>query len=167
MSRLRFVFLLFVVLAATILYGQGKNAATEAGAAAPAHLMITPDQVKWGAGPPALPAGSSFAVLEGDPSKAGPFTIRGKLPDGYIVAPHWHPGDEKITVLSGTFGLGMGEKFDRAVGTELGAGSYAVMPKGMRHFAWSKGETEIQVSGIGPFELNYVNPSDDPRNKAK
>lgn len=128
------------------------------------HVFVTPDQVKWGPAPPSLPAGAQLAVLEGDPSKAGvPFTIRAKFPDGYRVPPHWHPTDERVTVLQGTLGMGVGEKFDPAAGHQLPAGSYASMPTGTRHFAWAIGETIIQVSGTGPFEINYVNAADDPR----
>jgi len=132
-----------------------------------AHVIVTPDQIKWGPGPPALPAGSQLAIIEGDPSKAGAlFTIRAKLPDGYKIPPHWHPTDERVTVLQGSFGMGVGAKFDTAAGQELTAGSYASMPMGTRHYAWAVGETIIQVSAIGPFEVNYVNAADDPR-KAK
>lgn len=132
-----------------------------------AHVMVTPDQVKWGPGPPSLPPGAQLAVLEGDPSKAGsPFAIRAKFPDGYRVPPHWHPMDERVLVLAGTLGVGLGEKFDPSAGHELPTGSYAVMPKEVRHFAWAKGETVIQVSGMGPFEVNYVNSADDPRKVA-
>lgn len=131
------------------------------------HVMVTPDQVKWGPAPPAFPAGAQLAVLEGDPSKAGShFTIRAKFPDGYVVPAHWHPTDERLTVMQGTFLLGMGEKFDPAAGHELAAGSFALMPTGVRHFAQAKGETIVQVSGTGPFEINYVNPADDPRKAA-
>jgi quercetin dioxygenase-like cupin family protein len=109
-----------------------------------------------------------MAILEGDPSKAGaPFAIRAKLPDGYRVPPHWHPTDERIVVLQGTFGMGLGERFDPAAGRELPVGSYVVAPKGVRHFVWAKGETVIQVSGMGPIEINYVNPADDPRKASK
>jgi quercetin dioxygenase-like cupin family protein len=131
------------------------------------HLVVTPDQIKWGPAPPSLPPGAQMAVLEGDPSKAGRFTIRAKFPDGYRVPPHWHPTDERIVVLQGTFGMGLGERFDMAAGRELPVGSYAVTPKGVRHFVWAKGETVIQVSGTGPFEVNYVNPADDPRKASK
>jgi hypothetical protein len=131
------------------------------------HVMVSPDELKWGPGPPALPAGAQLAVLEGDPSKAGmPFTIRAKMPDGYKIPPHWHPTDERVTVLEGSLGMGLGDKFDQAAGRAMGAGSYAAMPTGVRHFAWAIGETVIQVSAIGPFEVHYVNPADDPR-KAK
>src|SRR5262249_25946806 len=130
------------------------------------HVTFTPDQVKWGPAPPSLPAGAQLAVLQGDPSKAGrPYTIRAKLPDGYKVPPHWHPVDENVTVLSGPFMLGGGENFDADAAKELPAGAFSSMPKGMRHFAWAKGETIIQVHGTGPFEIHYVNPDDDPRKK--
>ena len=93
--------------------------------------------------------------------------MRAKMPDGYKIPPHWHPTDERIVVLQGTLGMGMGEKFDAGAGRELPTGSYAVMPAGARHFAWAKGETVIQVSGVGPFEITYVNPADDPRKAPK
>ncbi|MBA3765818.1 MAG: cupin domain-containing protein [Acidobacteria bacterium] len=130
------------------------------------HVIVTPDQIKWGPAPPSLPTGSQMAVLEGDPSKAGSsFTIRARMPNGYTVPPHSHPTDENIIVLKGTFMLGLGDKLDKTAGNELRVGSYARMPQGMRHSAWAKGETIIQVYGIGPFEVNYVNAADDPRNK--
>jgi mannose-6-phosphate isomerase-like protein (cupin superfamily) len=130
-----------------------------------AHVMVTPSSVAWGPGPAALPAGTQAAVLEGDPAKAGPFTLRLKMPEGYKIAPHYHPADEHVTVLQGTFVMGMGEKFDQAAGRELAVGSFAMMPKGNRHFAWTKGETIVQLHGIGPWGVTYVNPSDDPRKK--
>jgi quercetin dioxygenase-like cupin family protein len=142
---------------------QEKKESSAAAQTPPAHVVVSPDQVKWGPAPPSLPAGVQLAVLEGDPAKAGEFTMRGKFPDGYKIPPHWHPTDERIVVLEGTFGMSVGEKFDPATGHELPVGSYAMMPKGVRHFAWAKGDTVIQVSGMGPFEINYVNPADDPR----
>jgi hypothetical protein len=132
------------------------------------HTMVTPDKLKWGKTPPGLPPGGEMAVLTGDPSKAGsPYVLRAKLPDGYKVPPHWHPSDENVTVLKGVLGMGMGETFNKAAGTELPAGSFARMPKGVRHFAWAKGETVIQVHGIGPFDIHYVDPGDDPRKKSR
>jgi quercetin dioxygenase-like cupin family protein len=133
-----------------------------------AHVIVTPDQIKWGPGPPALPPGAQLAVLEGDPSKAGvAFAVRAKFPDGYRVPPHWHPTDEKVVVVQGSLGVGVGNKFDQSAGHLLPTGSYASMPKGLRHYAWAVGETEIQISGIGPFEVNYVNAADDPRKTPK
>jgi len=138
------------------------------GAAHPKHIVVTPDEIKWGPGPPGLPPGAQLAVLRGDPSKAGaPFTMRAKLPDGYRVPPHWHPTDENVSVVQGTLMIGMGNKWDESAGKELPAGSFALMPKGARHFAWFKGETIIDIYGTGPFDIRYVNPSDDPRRKSK
>jgi hypothetical protein len=132
------------------------------------HVMVRPDAIKWGPAPAALPPGSQMAVLTGDPGKKGvPFVIRAKLPDGYKVPPHWHPSDENVTVLKGTLMIGRGEKFDAAKMEDLPVGSFMRMPKGMRHFAMAKGKTMIQVHGIGPFEINYVNLADDPRAKGK
>ena len=163
------VFLTLTLLAAAAALArtgqEGKGGA--AGGAHAAHVMLTPDQLKWGAGPASLPAGAQLAVVEGDPSKAGAFTIRLKFPDGFRVSPHWHPSDEKVTVLQGTLGMGLGEKFDAAAGHEMPAGSFAVMPSGVRHYAWAKGETVIQVSSTGPFQITYVNPADDPRKAAQ
>ncbi len=126
------------------------------------HVMVEAAQLKWGPAPPVLNKGAQAAVLSGDPSTAGPFVIRLKLPAGYKVAPHWHPTDENVTVLSGTFSLGMGETFDAKATKPLTAGGYALLPAEMRHFAWTKNGATIQVHGMGPFVLNYVNPADDP-----
>ncbi len=124
-------------------------------------------QVKWTNGPASLPAGAKLAVLEGDPAKEVFFTMRLWLPDGFEISPHWHPKVEHVTVISGTFNLGMGEKFDQAGGREMPAGTFGFWPAGMRHFAWTKGDTVIQLHGIGPWTITYVNPSDDPRNMKK
>ena len=106
-------------------------------------------------------------MLAGDPNKKGLFTVRLQTPAGYKVPPHTHPTAEHITVISGTFNIGTGDKFDEAAGKEMGAGGYMVMPPGMKHYAWTPAETSIQVQGMGPFVINYVNPTDDPRNAKK
>ena len=129
------------------------------------HVAVRPDDFKWGPGPPGLPPGAKLAVLMGDPGKAAPYVLRVQLPDGYKVPPHWHPTAENVTVMSGTLMIGKGEKFDADACKALPAGSFMSMPTKMRHFAWAKGETTIQVHGIGPFDINYINPADDPRNK--
>lgn len=131
------------------------------------HVVMKPTTLKWGAAPPSLPPGAQMAILIGDPSKAGPYVARAKFPDGYKVPPHWHPTDENVTVVQGTFLMGTGDKFDTATLEELPVGSYVNMPKTMRHYAMAKGETIIQLHGMGPFEINYVNASDDPRKKTK
>ena len=96
---------------------------------------MLPDQVAWGPAPPALPAGAKAAVLEGDPKAAGPFTLRLSLPDGYRIAPHSHPAVERMTVIQGTFRVGMGDKFDESALTPLPAGTFAALQPGTRHFA--------------------------------
>lgn len=119
----------------------------------------------WKDGPGSFEKGAQVAVLEGDPAKEGPFVIRIKLPDGFHIRPHTHPKVERVTVLSGTFLLAMGEKLDRAQATPLKAGSYGFWPPGMKHTAWAQGETVVQLHGIGPWVINYVNPADDPRTR--
>jgi quercetin dioxygenase-like cupin family protein len=131
------------------------------------HVVVRPDMLKWGPGPASLPAGAKLAVLAGNPGKKGPFVMRAKLPDGYKVPAHWHPSDENVTVLKGTLLIGRGDTFDEAKTEELPAGSFMRMPRKMRHFAMAKGETILQVHGVGPFEITYVNPADDPRGKDK
>jgi mannose-6-phosphate isomerase-like protein (cupin superfamily) len=129
------------------------------------HRVFMPGDLEWKPASPMLPAGAQSIVLSGDPRQPGPFTVRLKLPDGYKVPPHWHPADEHVTVLSGTFGISTGEQFDPSKGMEIGPGGFTVMPTGVRHFAWTKGETVIQVHALGPWAINYVNPADDPRKK--
>ena len=129
------------------------------------HGSFRPEQVEWKDGPPSLPAGAKFAVLEGDPAKEGYFAMRAKLPDGYRVPPHWHPGVERVTVLSGTFHLGMGETFDATKGEVLPVGTYGTWPAGMKHYVWVEGETVVQFHGEGPWVIEYLDPNDDPRRK--
>jgi quercetin dioxygenase-like cupin family protein len=124
-------------------------------------------KIQWREGPASLPKGAMMAVLEGDPTKEGPFVFRVKLPDGYRVPPHTHPKIERVTVVSGTFHIGMGNKFDEKVGRMMPAGSFGYWPAGMKHFVWSKGETVLQFHGMGPWSIKYVNPDDDPRNQKK
>jgi anti-sigma factor ChrR (cupin superfamily) len=126
-----------------------------------------PDGLKWLVGPPSLPPGAKFAVLEGDPTKPGPFVFRVKVPDGYKIPPHTHPKAERVTVISGTFNLGMGDTFDEKKGEALPAGTYGTWPAGMKHYVWVKGETVVQFHGDGPWVIEYVNPADDPRKGKK
>lgn len=130
-----------------------------------AHVMVTPGDLNWTNGPPSLAAGSKAAVIEGDPKNPGLFTMRLKLPAGYRIPPHWHPADEHVTVISGTFNMGMGDKFDASKGNALPVGSFAVMPAKTNHFAFTKEETVIQLHGMGPWGITYVNPAEDPRKK--
>jgi len=130
------------------------------------HVLVAPLGMKWGDPPPVFEKGSSMAVLSGNPGEAGPFVVRLKMPAGYKIAPHWHPTDEHVTVISGTFVLGMGDSVNQAAMKSLGPGGYALLPAEMRHYAMAKGPTVVQVHGTGPFQLNYVNPADDPSKRA-
>ena len=129
----------------------------------PHHILMTPADLTWQDGPSGLPAGSQFVVVEGDPSQPGPFTMRGKVPANYRIPAHWHPADEHVTVLSGTLYMGMGDTLDTTQGKALSAGSFALMPAQAHHFAWTTEETILQVHGVGPWGITYVNPADDPR----
>jgi hypothetical protein len=134
-------------------------------AAPPAHVLTTGSDLVWGDPPPMFNAGAKVAVLTGNPGEAGPYVVRMQAPAGYKIAPHWHPTDENVTVLSGTFAMGMGEEFDEKTMKDLPAGGYARLPAEMRHYAMAKTAVTLQVHGTGPFVLTYVNPADDPRNK--
>ena len=138
-------------------------AASQAGGGRDSMHLYQPDALQWKDGPPSLPAGARMAVLEGDPSKEGLFTMRLQLPDGFRIPPHFHGAVEHITVLSGTFNIGMGDRFDEKATTAMGPGAFGYWPAGMRHFVWTKGVTTLQLHGIGPWTITYVNPSDDPR----
>jgi len=121
------------------------------------------EETNWGPAPPGLPPGAQAAVLAGDPQGTGLVTLRAKLPAGYTVPPHWHPSDEHITVLSGSFYLGAGDKVDVSTAKMLTAGGYILAPARMHHFATTKEGAVIQISLTGPFGITYVNPADDPR----
>jgi quercetin dioxygenase-like cupin family protein len=123
------------------------------------------EKIEWQEGPPSLPNGAKIAVLEGDPTKEGPFVFRVKLPDGYRIPPHTHPKTERVTVISGTFNLGMGETFDAERSMPMPAGTYGYWEAGMKHFVWIKGETVVQFHGLGPWTIQYLNPANDPRNE--
>ncbi len=130
-------------------------------------IVVMADAVKWGPAPPSLPTGASLSVLEGDPSKPGVFTMRLRMPDGYKIPPHYHPVWEHVTVVSGTFKVGMGDTFDEGQMQTLSAGSFGAIPPRMRHYAMAQGETVLQLHGTGPWRLVYVNKEDDPRTKPK
>ena len=131
--------------------------------AAGEHSILTPSDVQWGPAPPGMRPGAQAVVLFGDPSKKGLFAMRVKFPKGYRLAPHFHPVDEVVTVISGTSRLGMGEKPDPSKTQSLPAGSFFVLPPGMPHYAVFDEETVIQINTIGPWSVTHVNPEDDPR----
>ena len=96
------------------------------------------------------------------PPPTGDFTIRLKMPDGFRIAPHWHPNRENVTIISGTFKVGMGDEFDPTKMKAFVAGSFAFLDPNMHHYAMASGETIVQVHGQSPLQFNYVNPDDDP-----
>jgi hypothetical protein len=128
------------------------------------HKMVMPADLKW-ADVPSLPPGAKISVIEGPLNEAVPFTVRIKLPANYQIPAHWHPAIEHVTVISGTFNMGTGEKFEKSKTMALGDGGMAIMQPKTPHFAWTGKETIVQVHGVGPWAVNYVNPADDPRKK--
>src|SRR6266513_3993636 len=133
----------------------------------PETNAFTQDTIPWGPAPPVVRPGAQFAVLEGDPAaSSGDYTIRLKMPDGYRIAPHFHPLRENVTVISGTFKLGMGDVFNANKMTAFTAGSFGFLDPNMHHFAMACGEVVVQVHGSSPLQFNFSNPEDDPsRNK--
>lgn len=128
------------------------------------HAVVAADSIRWGVAPPSLPAGAQAAVLLGHPSKTGPFVIRLKFPAAYVIPPHRHSKDEMVTVISGQFRIGTGEMLDRTSMQTLAPASFVHLPAGMAHYAVAADvETVVQINGVGPFDVTYVNPRDDPR----
>lgn len=165
MRNLRLKILILLLLALSLAAVQDSLAQKSEATKKEKAVMMTPDQVTWTAGPPALPQGAQAAVLEGDPMKSGAFTMRLKFPKGYKIPPHSHPSVEHVTVISGTFNLARGEKADKAAGIALPPGSFFMASPNTVHTAWVDEETIIQLHGTGPWSIKYVNPSEDPRTK--
>jgi len=122
------------------------------------------DDLKW-AQPAAYNPGAELAVVSGDPTKEGFYVVRLRVPAGFQISPHTHPNDENVTVLSGTFHVGTGETFDPSKGTTVKAGGFAHVGKGMIHYAHFPEATVIQLHGMGPQGITYVDPANDPRKK--
>jgi quercetin dioxygenase-like cupin family protein len=127
------------------------------------HIIVPADKVQWGPAPPFLPAGAQIAVLQGNPSEKGAVTLRLRLPANYNIPAHWHSMDETVTVLSGAFHVGMGDKLDRQASQTLEPGGFVSLSATMRHFAWTAKPTVVQVNLQGPFDIFYVNPGDNPQ----
>ena len=132
-------------------------------AAATLQAQTQAADVKWGPAPPFFPKGAQFAVMQGDPSKEGVYTVRLQMPAGYFIAPHYHPTDEEVTVLSGALRLGMGDMEDSTKAVTLKGGGYVTAGANMHHYARAMEPTILQVHGMGPFAITYVNAKDDPR----
>lgn len=126
------------------------------------HIMLEADKLVWKDNP-TLPPGARIAIVEGNPREAGLFAFRLKFPSGYRIPPHEHPVTGHVTVLSGTFHIAVGNRFDANTGDAVPAGGYSLMPANTQHYAWVDGETIIQIHGLGPWGIKYVNVADDPR----
>lgn len=168
MSHLRRI---LPTLAATALLGVGaatlSHAASPAASSVSQPIMAKPKELSWKPGPPALPPGAQMAVIEGDPAAEGKlFAFRLKVPAGYRIPAHFHSADEHVTVISGEFLMGMGDKLDESKAQALPAGSFVVIPAKEHHFAFTRKPAEVQVHAIGPWGITYVDPKDDPRNAA-
>ena len=143
--------LIGIAIAATGVHGQEKKESAEA------HKIVHFGDLKW----TPIMKGCELAPVAGDSSAEGaPFVLRIRCADGVKIPPHWHPTDEHLTVLKGTFLVSTGESFDEAKLQTMNVGNFVTMPKEMRHFAMCKGETIVQVHGEGPFKVNWVNPSE-------
>lgn len=159
-------FTMSAITAAAILSG-GAFATVHAQQAAQKHVLSAPKDAQWGPAPPMLPPGAQIAMLSGDPTKPVPYSIRLKFPAGYTIAPHSHPTDENVVVVSGAVTFGMGNELSKTApgNRTLRPGGYALVTAGMNHFAFTTTESTIVLYGTGPVDFKYVNPSDDPRNK--
>ena len=152
------------LLAVPVTLARAGEAAPKA--SAKEAVSVNPGDLKWGDAPPVLPKGAQLAVLHGDPTKKEVFTARLKMPKGYKIPPHWHSNDEQLTILSGTLVLHRGDTMD-APSHDLGAGAYHYLPGKMHHAAEAKGETVLQIDGMGPFDIHYLNPADNPNKTAE
>jgi quercetin dioxygenase-like cupin family protein len=167
MKKILFAFSVISVAAAFAFATEESKESKTTATSTTEHRVMKPADLKWGEAPPGLPASAKMAVLNGDPTQTGPFTVRLKAPAGFKVMPHTHPTDERLTVISGSLRMGMGEKFDETSLQEMGPGSYLVLPAGTAHFGKSAKDTIVQIDSEGPFQINYVNPADDPRTAKK
>lgn len=124
---------------------------------------VLPDEIDWKPFP-AFPPSVRLAVVVGDPSREGLYTIRVKVPGGVKLMPHRHPEDRIYTVVSGIFYIGLGDEFDAEKLQAYPPGAVIILPGDTSHFHWARsGEYVSQVTAIGPLGLEYVNPRDDPR----
>lgn len=129
------------------------------------HVIQQESEVAWIDGPPSLPPGAKMVALHGDPAAAGLFGVRVKFPANYRIPAHFHSASEQVSVMSGTLYLGMGDKLDPNGGKPLGPGGFGLLPAKMNHYAYTRGPVTAILYGMGPFDIQYLNPADDPRGK--
>ena len=155
--------LFFTFATAVLLCSAGLGLAYGPRPATSERNTFTPDTIPYGPVPAFLAPGAQLAVLEGNPAgSSGDYTVRLKMPDGYRIAPHFHPLRENVTVISGTFKVGMGDHFEASEMAAFPAGSFAFLDPDMHHFAMACGETVVQVHGSAPLQFNYINAEDVP-----
>jgi len=172
--------LLFVLLGvgtvATVLVAQRASETPNRAQPAAKPSIVSPDQLRWtdppagvARGTPSVEPGGRlrYAAMQGDPLKTGvPFAIRLRCSDGYKAAPHWHPTDENIVVLQGTFSVGRGNRFDPTQMQDIPTGGYGFVAGRMNHFAVCKGDTDIFVYGVGPRLNNWIPVATDKSSTA-
>ncbi|HEV3409661.1 MAG TPA: cupin domain-containing protein [Chthoniobacterales bacterium] len=164
MTKKPILFAFVLTLSGVLVLAQTKQTKPTAAAQ---NTIFSSAELQWQKGPASLPEGAQFVVLDGDPTKEGSFTIRLKMPAGYKIPPHTHPTAERVTVISGVAHLGYGDKFDESAGRELKTGDFTVIPAGVAHFAWSRGEAILQIHSEGPFQRKFINPADEPASAKK
>jgi len=168
---MRYAFLVLSVLAMALVgcHSGSKSPSEAKHTGAHVHNVTLPDKTMANAKQPSnLPPGAKMLVIEGDPTKPGYFCARLWMPDGYKIPPHTHPNWERVTVISGTLLLSEGSDMSKPEKTDtLPTGSYTTMSPGMAHFGVAKGDTILQLTTIGPWGIDYINPADDPRNQKK
>ncbi len=145
------------VVVGSLAWGQERKATRPDAGAAVQVMRLTPAELTWTVGPPMLPPGAGMAVIEGAFNKPGPFTVRLRFPANYRIPAHWHAVKVTVTVISGTFNMGLGDELDTNNGKALPTGSIFEMPATIHHFGWTSEETIIQEHGIGPLSVNYLN----------
>lgn len=155
-----------IILAALMFGACSKPSPSSEAPSAPtgqaSHAVVSRNGEQWGPAPAVFPPGAEMAVLQGDPSKSEPFTVRLRLPNGYKIPPHTHPTTENVTVLAGTFLAGNGTQFDESQMEALPQDAFLSIPAEHAHYAMARGLTVVQVHAIGPFALTYVNAADNP-----
>lgn len=149
-----------VSLVAVILGGMARFASAQG--TSESEVFLNPKDIKWGAAPPSIPGGAKIAILQGDPSRPGPFVIRLMVPAGYKIPPHWHTQDESLTVISGTFYFGTGDKVEASESHTLTAGAFHFLSGKDHHFLVARSAAVIQINGNGPFDVTYISPDDNP-----
>lgn len=154
---------LLAMLPCALAAAQSSPPAEMATMPASTHVVIKASAVPWGDPPPGLGKGAQTAVMSGDPGQPGMYVIRIKASPGFKVAKHWHPTDEQVTLIEGDLTFDMGEGASQHMAT-LAPGDYVLLPARMHHAASTVGGAVVQINGQGPFEINYVDPKDDPRN---